>query len=206
MTVATMVGDRAALKYAVRELPVIDMVSRYVVGFDTVLQAGGCLGVFPQRLAESFARVVTCEPDPDNFAAMATNVKATNVERHQVALGDHRETVGLSKFRRDGKSHHHAGIVHVSGPGDVPMIRIDDLGLTVDAIMLDVEGYELPALKGAQQTIARSRPVLALEVNKNLAFVGLTEADVMGFLQGLHYVYVAQSGSDKVFIPLERAS
>jgi FkbM family methyltransferase len=201
---SAFVGDRSALKYAFRELPVIDVVCRYVTSRETVLQAGGNLGVFPQRLADVFQRVVTCEPDPDNFAAMARNVTATNVERHQVALGDAIGTVGLSKRRRDGKADHHAGIVHVSGHGEISMIRIDDLGLSPDAILLDVEGSELSALRGAVATIARARPVIAVEVNKNLAFVGLTEADVMRFFGAQRYLYVAQSGSDKVFIPSER--
>lgn len=204
LSASTFVGDRSALKYAVRELPVIDVVCRYVTGRDTVLQAGGNLGVFPQRLSEVFQRVVTCEPDPDNFAAMARNVTAPNVERHHVALGASVGTVGLSKIRRDGKADHHAGIVHVSGHGDIPMLRIDDLGLTPDAILLDVEGYELFALRGAVRTIERARPVIAVEVNKSLGFVGLTEADVMRFFVDQRYLYVAQSGSDKVFMPSER--
>jgi FkbM family methyltransferase len=204
---SAFVGDREALKYAVRELPVIDEVAKYARDHRTVVQAGGNLGVFPHRLSSVFRTVITCEPDPDNFAALRRNVSAANVNALPMALGETTGKVGLSKIRRDGKTNHHAGIVHVSGEGAVDMVTIDAMDLEqCDAIMLDVEGYELFALRGAVETIARCRPVICVEVNKSLQYVGLTEADVMRFFQDHQYVYVSQRGSDKIFIPRERAA
>jgi FkbM family methyltransferase len=204
MLTAQFVGDREALRYAMRELPIIDDVLRYVRGRGTVVQAGGNLGVFPSRLAEVFANVATFEPDAENFRMLRLNVSAPNVNAFQMALGERTGTVGLSRIRRDGKLNHHAGIVHVSGEGKVPMISIDSLDLQAcDAILLDVEGYELFALRGAIETIARCRPVVCVEVNKSLQYVGLTEADVMRFFMEQGYTYVAQRGSDRIFIPSE---
>jgi hypothetical protein len=51
------------------------------------------------------------------------------------------------------------------GTFPVHQVTIDSLDLReCDAIFLDVEGYEVSALRGASETIARTRPVLMVEI------------------------------------------
>jgi hypothetical protein len=48
--------------------------------------------------------------------------------------------------------------------GHIPILRVDDLALPhCDLMMLDLEGYELFALKGALNTITRCKPVIVME-------------------------------------------
>lgn len=198
-------GSPEALKWNRRDLPFLDVVLKYVPGRTAVVQAGGHLGLWPKKLAESFATVYTFEPAADLFAAMQKNAPEPNIVKFQAALGDQRELVGLSRVRRDGKTNIHEGITHVSGSGVIPTLRVDDLGLEVcDLLMLDVEGWELFALRGAVETIRRCRPVLVVEVNKNLGYVGLTPADVAQFLGDLRYGVVQRHQSDEVYLPIER--
>jgi len=55
-------------------------------------------------------------------------------------------------------------------------------------IKIDIEGAELLALRGAQRTIERDRPVIFYEENESAyqAF-GYTVADVRGFLKAFGY-------------------
>lgn len=199
------VGSADALKYARRDLPNINILLRDVPGRSAVVQAGGNLGLYPRRLAELFQTVYAFEPASDLFAAMQANAPAANIVRLQAVVGDERRLVGLSRERRDGKPNAHEGITHVSGPGTIPTLRIDDLGLPVcDLIMLDVEGWELFALRGASETLARCRPTVCVEINRSIEFVGLTGEDVRSFLHVSGYGKMRVLGSDEVYVPLER--
>lgn len=50
-----------------------------------------------------------------------------------------------------------------------PTVRVDDLGVDPCVIKLDIQGKELPALRGAAETIRRHRPALLVEIVSNLA-------------------------------------
>ena len=55
--------------------------------------------------------------------------------------------------------------MNVTGVGMTPTMRIDDLALPgCDLIQLDLEGYELFALKGGLDTINKYKPVIVIEV------------------------------------------
>jgi len=202
-----MRGSVACLKWSFKDLKGLDEALALVPGRDVVVQAGGNLGLFPKRLAEEFARVITFEPDPQLFEILRHNAPEKVIEPIQAALGNSYEPVAVSSHRRDntGKPDHE-GLTHVCGPGDIPQTRLDDLELAVcDLIYLDIEGYEWNALRGAEQTIQRCRPVLVIEINKNVVFAGFTKQDFREWILSLGYVFVKRVNSDDVFIPQERA-
>lgn len=204
-------GSPEALKWNRRDLPVVDAVLKVVQGRTAAVQAGGNLGLFPKRLAQVFGAVYTFEPHPDNFVKLMFNAPEANIVKFQAALGDERRLVRTSMTRRDGKENVHEGIAHVAGPGIVPTLRIDDLALPVcDLIYLDTEGDELFGLRGAVETIQRCRPVIAVEINKNLGYVGLQPDDVIGWVMDQGYQERANIGhtmhKDRLFVPQERAA
>ena len=200
-------GSAHALKWNRRDLPCLEAVIAQTPGRTVAVQAGGNLGIFPKRLARDFATVYTFEPAADLFAMLVRNAPEPNIVKFQAAVGDSHEGVSLSRIRRDDKPHHHEGITHVCGPGAIPTLRIDDLGLRVcDLICLDVEGWECQALRGAAATIARCRPVVVVEVNKNTAFVGVTLDQVRALVTVHGYRFVARLRSDELYVPAERAA
>lgn len=128
----------------------------------SVVQAGGACGVFAAYLGTCFEHVYTFEPHPLNFYCLAQNAPQPNVYKLQAALGSRHEPVALSCEARHRDRNF--GAFFVSGRGSIPMLCIDDLGLTdCDLIYLDVEGLESEVLEGAKATLAHSDPVVVVE-------------------------------------------
>lgn len=123
------------------------------------VQAGGYVGIWPKRLAETFAAVYTFEPEPASFASLVRNtMEISNLVRFQAALGFDRKLIDLVRVPTMA-ARSYAGAL-----GDIPTLRVDDLGLQVcDLIYLDTEGMEHQGLLGAYETIRRCRPVVAIE-------------------------------------------
>ena len=65
-------------------------------------------------------------------------------------------------------------------------------GKVLDAIQLDVEGWEFPVLDGGRSTIARCRPVISVET------VG---TDTLDLMRSLSYVEMGRNVADTVFAP-----
>jgi FkbM family methyltransferase len=57
----------------------------------------------------------------------------------------------------------------------------------VDLIKVDVDGYELETIRGAQQTLKRFRPALIVEINHALQTRGVNPTDLFQFLAVLGY-------------------
>jgi len=196
-------GDPVGLRYAMRDLDVLDRVVMLTPARRVAVQAGGHLGVWPKFLAQAFEAVYTFEPDPESFLFLTLNAPERNVFRYQAALGAGPAFVSLSHERRDG-SHwpSHSGLTHVAGAGTIPTLRIDDFQFPVcDLVYLDLEGGELAALRGGVNTITRCRPILAIEINKSLDAVGVTADEVRSFIAALGYDRAHVFRSDEVFIP-----
>lgn len=198
-------GSADGLKWMRRDLPNLDRIIARVPQKRVAVQAGGNLGIYPKRMAESFEAVYSFEVAPELFPLMYANAPEPNIYRYQAALGYEREMVGTSSVRRDGKPGTHEGLTHISGPGRTPTLRLDDFALPVcDLISLDVEGWELYALLGASETIARCRPVIAVEINKNASYLGIDGDNVRQMITAeMHYRHVERLQSDDVFEPVE---
>ena len=168
-------------------------------GRRVAIQAGGHIGTLPVYLADRFERVYTFEPDPENFAAMAVNCHARAPGRiwsAQGILGNKRRPVALLTSTKSTGQHRVA-----KGAGHVPTFRIDDLGLEqVDAVFLDVEGFEIPALQGAHETLARCRPVVVAELNKRATEQGFEMGDLQSLMRCEGYSVAATIADDLVFV------
>lgn len=196
-------GSPACLKWSFRDLQQLDKTLLVVPGRKLVVQAGGNLGLFPKRLAEEFEQVITFEPDAKLFAKLKFNAPEGNIQAIRAALGCQRTPVRLSSRRRDSSGRaSHEGLTHVSGYGVIPQVMLDDMGLPAcDLIYLDIEGYEFFALLGAEKTIDRFRPVIGIEVNRNIGFYGQKAETLRSWIVSKNYKLSFTLNSDEVYIP-----
>jgi FkbM family methyltransferase len=130
----------------------------------TVVQAGGCVGIWPVRLSQFFSTVRTFEPEPVNFSCLEANTAhLANVIPVCAALGELEKRVSMV-WPEMGRKAGNPGTFHVGDGSDAAMMTIDSLELDdCDLIYLDIEGYEVAALRGAAETIERCSPVIGVE-------------------------------------------
>jgi len=167
--------------------------------FSKVIQAGGHCGLYGYQYSQFFDNVYTFEPDTKNHFCLTKNLSEfSNVEIFNFGLGDKEELVSLNANVKNS-----GGIsVDQNTPGTIPIKRIDDLNLDCDLIHLDLEGFELFALKGSIETIKRCKPVIVVETNESSDNYGYTKQDLIDYIISLGYKVVKEWEDDVAFSPL----
>lgn len=140
---------------------------------DKVIDAGACLGdtavAFSARVG-SAGRVFSFDPLPTHVTASTHNLE-------QNEFGDRAAVipVALSNMTRNAvpATHQNAGVAPgfsiIGQETQFPIITIDDFVAAekpgrIDFIKMDIEGSELAALQGAENTLIRDRPKLAISL------------------------------------------
>lgn len=182
-----------------KDLRVIDVALKHTIGRDCVIQAGARIGLWPKTLAKHFRSVIAFEPESRNYACAVANLAdSDNVELHKAALGAEHYLAWLAFSDEQTGSHW----LQTAKPeqGEQCEIRtIDSLGVSPDAIFLDVEGFELFSLEGARETIEACRPVLVLEENDARARYGVRKGELARWLVPFGYRVVDRVGKDLLF-------
>lgn len=172
-----------------------------------IVQAGANVGIYPVALATHFRSVMTCEPDPTNFACLELNLAAHDPHGVVGAFGPAAFGAKVGKCMPIEVHPQNCGAHRVSftDKGAITVLTIDGAVAAagagaVDAIWLDCEGSELFALQGAEQTVERFSPTIACE-DKGLdrEFFGVPAGALQAWLTERGYVQVAKIGHDKVF-------
>ena len=143
--------------------------------FNHILDIGAWVGTWTCAMNQFCGRIVAFEPDPQHYRCLVKNVPE-NVETHQLAVGNDSKMISLS-------DDNFTQAKRIIGDGNIPMVTIDSLGLAdVDMIKIDVEGYEMEVLKGAEKTLENIQ-YLMIELNNNTKKYGSSNAEVEKYLQ-----------------------
>lgn len=191
--------DTQCLPWVLNEIPKFEVVFKYVKDFSTCIQAGGNIGVFPHLLAKHFTTVHTFEPDNANFTSLLMNTSEDlNVIQYKFGLG---EKAGSAQMRVIDPTNIGAHRVEY-GNGDIWISTIDSIGvMSTGLIWLDIEGAELLALKGGENTIRNFKPVIVLEMaGHSKRFYGIDEDETHAWLKSLGYEAVESVQQDVIFV------
>ena len=131
---------------------------------NTVIQAGGNLGIFPVYLSKYFDQVITFEPVNKNLGCLLTNIgHVQNITVFDSGLGN---TLGNVQIQKEIPQNCGAIRLEYTDNGDMKVMTLDSHKYNnVDLIWYDIEGFEVKALLGSIETIERCKPVIVLENN-----------------------------------------
>lgn len=178
------------------ELYTVESIVESLTNKRTIIHAGGNIGAYTLKFAEAFETVYVFEPDSTNFKCLCMNTTdCVNVFQFRAALGDKMSQVSIIN-----DTPRNCGTFRINEVGKIPLITIDSLELTnVDCIHLDVEGYEMNALLGAENTIKLYHPLIVVEWLDHGKKYGWGKEDIINFLFYNGYTQMKQIGSDMMF-------
>ena len=138
------------------------LLKKIVSAGDVVVDAGANIGIYSQFLARCVSAtgiVHSFEPSPENFKRLQSATrKLANVRLSQAALGEcsRRAELYLSdELNVDHRTYATEGDSRRAIQIDI--VALDDFfepGQRVDLIKMDIQGYELHALHGANRVLA----------------------------------------------------
>lgn len=105
-----------------------------------------------------YASLHAFEPDAENFAALQalTPWPIERFKSYQLAVSDQTE---ILRFNQTGTM---GSCISESGLSAIQCVRLDSMVEKASFIKLDVEGFEVRALRGASQLLTQHRPRLAV--------------------------------------------
>ena len=168
----------------------VSCYKKYIPKGGVVVDGGANQGMYSAAFCELVGDegcVYSFEPNELPFICLCINAPKT--ERYMMALGEEDAFCDISECKNYGASHLKCG-------EKVPVRPLDFLGLSkCDFIKLDLEGYELFALKGAAKTIEKNQPTLAIEVSAgHMSRFDKTPEELYDYLDSINYKIIDKKG------------
>ena len=195
-------------------------VDRHVVGFmlryldpgDTMIDVGANIGIYSVLAGAILGprgRVEAFEPSPTLRPCLEANLKRNglaNVRVHAKLAGGRRmldpfvDGIGRSGRRRvPGRREW----VRAKNLLHIPSVQIDEVvvGRRCSLLHIDVAGYELRVLEGAEELLRRPNPpALLIAMDSALADYGHSPRQVMGWLAAREYAACFYDGRRHVML------
>src|SRR4051812_37663762 len=121
---------------------------------DVFVDVGGNVGLYAIAAARRGARVVALEPDPRNAAKLRRHARLNRVSVDVIEVAASNES-GQIPFVLDGSEMSSVPLIHeTDAAGFVRADRLDALTVRADVIKIDVEGFELQVVRGADRLLS----------------------------------------------------
>lgn len=180
---------------------VLPLMRKFIKRGDIIIDIGANIGCYTWGLydiIEENGKAICFEPNIETFECLKHNLsKYSNIELHNMAIGSKKGYVqNVCQNDNIGMSY-----VIESDKG-VQINTLDSFNLDkCNFIKIDVEGYELDVLKGAEKTLKKFHPYLFIEINDHtLTRVGIHRSDIFNYLHDIGYefrnIYPKQNMND----------
>ncbi len=160
--------------------PFFSIIKHLVTSGDHVMDIGANIGtysMFLSSLVGSDGLIYAVEPLPRNallLAYVVDRLRLGNVTIRDCAISEVDGQAEMAIPRMDGyENYYRAAIGQKEGSRSVKVVTrsIDSIlhrqSPRISFIKIDVEGHELPCIKGALETLKRDQPALLIEVSED---------------------------------------
>jgi FkbM family methyltransferase len=174
-----------------------DILAKHLVGkkLRRIIDIGAWWGPWTLYWQPHSEKIEIFEPNKTILPMLEHNIAHfNNCSLHRTALGDKKGTVSMAYES-------HSGTNHVTTlEGDITLNTLDSYNFdNVDVIKIDVEGYEMAVLEGAQKTILQQKPILQIEANNSGKKYGKTKIDILELLSAWGMTRIEKKWPDQVW-------
>lgn len=191
---------RRAKKFATAEPSFSGYFSEHAKKSAVIFDIGAAVGTYTMFAAKlnPSAQVIAFEPEPNNHKALLRNISVNHIDNVSVlniALGDQNDAIsfvgesagiaGIGTHRLSNSNNPDAETVQVKIADELVAAK----KIPPPAMMkIDVEGFEVRALRGLQNTIEQFRPVILIEIHpKLIADLGDSKQEIDDLFDRLNY-------------------
>jgi len=175
--------------------PVIDCICSHAAKHRTFIDVGAHIGIITTAVAHLFERCLAIEPSPQNITQLRRAVQSKRLKNCQViacALGDRVGFATLYLSESDTNANSLAKREDLGKGIQVPVTTLDllveETGTTGPfLIKIDIEGYELFVLRGAERTLAKECTVISEFWTWGLESAGCKAKDYLEFMKERGY-------------------
>ena len=161
----------------------------------TIIDIGAWWGPWTLWWGAKAKTIEAYEPNPDMLSDLKqTTNKLNNCTVYNTALGD---TTGKVSMQYET----HTGTCHIKDyNGSINLRTLDSYNFQdVDIIKIDVEGFEIPVLEGAKQTILSQHPWIQIEGNHSGERYGRPKIDIVNLLKSWGMIRIAKKWPDQIW-------
>ena len=169
----------------------------------TIIDVGANIGNHSLYFANETgaARVISFEPVEETFGILERNVRLNHLEEkieiHHCGLGERESRAVIAGYNAGNLG---GTPIDVSEEGDIVVKTLDGFHIKDDIafMKIDVEGMELPVLRGGAETIGRNHPFIMLEAFDREECADRNR-EVQQFLEGMGYMWERIDGANLLF-------
>ncbi len=166
-----------------------DNALKHVNNWRVCLDIGSNIGQWTRPLAKKFKSVICFEPNPNFRECFAKNINEDNVIIWPYGLSD----------RSHSANQDYNSTILKDEEGDIECRTLDSFQLrNVDFIKIDVDGFEIPLLNGARETLLNNNAVINIEMKydkrKHIAM------KCVSILKDIGYRFIQRTKSDEIWL------
>jgi len=150
-----------------------DTILSYIPKKETFVDVGANLGIWSIAMSKHFKNVIAFEPSPRNRECLELNLNGRG-EIRPYAVGSEN---GKAQFYDAIKNCGDCKIITPTigskkNQYEVDLVKLDDQNIeNCSLIKIDVQGYELPVILGAEKLINEQQPWVIFEINEEIDLI-----------------------------------